>query len=322
MSEAVLDVQLRLPVQPGSVASARRFVSGALGDAGLGDVVGEAELAVSELAANVVLHARTEMVVRVKVYPRTARVCVSDDSPRLPVAPPVSLDRLSGRGLSLVTAVTSAWGVRPNPPGKSVWFTVDITGDEESAGAGVAAAPHRTAPNPEDILASWPDLDDIAASPPAGRVVRVLIEDLPTAEMAAAKDRIEDLTRDLRLVLLHHETTREDPGPAGPAADDSAAQDDVQVARRLDAAAQGFAAARDMMRRQVAAAVLAGRAQVTLVLDLSTTAASAAAEYLAALDDADELARRGRLLLAEPLTPHMELRRRYLREIIRQLQNA
>jgi anti-sigma regulatory factor (Ser/Thr protein kinase) len=107
-------------LDPKEVASARRFVAGVLDKWGCAgdDVV----LAAGELAANAVLHARTRFTVTLCLEQDRLTVEVADHNPRFPtaVAPPVGA--LSGRGLVLVAAVSSAWGVRPEPSeGKLVW---------------------------------------------------------------------------------------------------------------------------------------------------------------------------------------------------------
>jgi hypothetical protein len=39
------------------------------------------------------------------------------------IVPPAAT---SGRGLSLVDALASEWGVHPSPPGKTVWFELRL----------------------------------------------------------------------------------------------------------------------------------------------------------------------------------------------------
>jgi len=64
---------------------------------------------------------------------------VSDQGAGVPLAGDGSTDALSGRGILMVEAMASAWGVRPNGPGKSVWFEVDAmatTANPEGSGPG------------------------------------------------------------------------------------------------------------------------------------------------------------------------------------------
>lgn len=92
------------------------------------DIVANAELLVSEIVTNAVRHGAGEITLRLRLDPPGIGVAVSDTSDRLPVvspAPPPA-DQGSGRGLLIVDAVSSDWGVtrhRP-PPGKTVWFDV------------------------------------------------------------------------------------------------------------------------------------------------------------------------------------------------------
>lgn len=57
--------------------------------------------------------------------PSGVRVAVKDSHPDLPVLQQISDDE-HGRGLLLVDALSSSWGVDARPPGKSVWFQLDV----------------------------------------------------------------------------------------------------------------------------------------------------------------------------------------------------
>jgi hypothetical protein len=108
------------------VPVARRFVRQALLDLGLDDLVGTAELLVSELATNVVLHARTDYRVEVEVVGDALRVSVLDRSPVLVHRRVNRLDAGTGRGLGLVEALALRWGpVASEDLGghaKGIWF--------------------------------------------------------------------------------------------------------------------------------------------------------------------------------------------------------
>jgi hypothetical protein len=71
---------------------------------------------------NAVLHGRSEVCVEVEVLDAVVRIAVFDENSRHPS--PVSEDpnALDGRGLALVDAVASSWGVEDRPLGKAVWF--------------------------------------------------------------------------------------------------------------------------------------------------------------------------------------------------------
>ncbi|WP_175410266.1 ATP-binding protein [Streptomyces sp. TRM64462] len=88
-------------------------------------------LVVAELAANAVLHGRVpgrDFALRL-VRDRgagTVRVEVSDAHDGRPVQVPAPVDADRGRGLLLVGAVASRWGVAARQgPGKTVWVDVD-----------------------------------------------------------------------------------------------------------------------------------------------------------------------------------------------------
>jgi anti-sigma regulatory factor (Ser/Thr protein kinase) len=105
-------------------ARARRFVAEALaawGDDGLSDL---AVLVVSELATNAVLHARTGYEVVVSSDHDGVHVAVRDGDERTPaVGQPDDLD-VSGRGLVIISRLTTTWGVDARPGGKTVWVAL------------------------------------------------------------------------------------------------------------------------------------------------------------------------------------------------------
>ncbi|MFD3729867.1 ATP-binding protein [Streptomyces sp. NPDC058632] len=112
-----------------SVRHLRRILRLYLKGSGLLEVADAAELAVSELLANVVRHVPGRRCgICFLLLPGVVRVEVSDSCPRLPV--PTAGDTLAdgGRGLLLVQAVTDRWGVTPSPAGagKTVWFECDV----------------------------------------------------------------------------------------------------------------------------------------------------------------------------------------------------
>lgn len=113
---------------PSSVRVARRFVADRLRASGLGrDLVDTAVLLASEVVTNAVLHAHTEVEVRVGVG-AGARIEVVDGSALHPARREHEADSVSGRGLELVEAMASSFGVDVGPgDGKTVWFTVGPT---------------------------------------------------------------------------------------------------------------------------------------------------------------------------------------------------
>ncbi|MDP9496879.1 MAG: ATP-binding protein, partial [Actinomycetota bacterium] len=145
---------LRLPPVGPSVPRARRYVREQLLSAVPEDVVDAAELCVSELATNSVLHAATEFVVELARSGDAVRLAVSDRSPVLPRTVPYGTTAATGRGLHLVARLSAHWGVQAlTGTGKTVWCEV------------AGSAPELDV---DDVLAGWQDeLDDRPGAPAA-----------------------------------------------------------------------------------------------------------------------------------------------------------
>ncbi|MGY0071584.1 SpoIIE family protein phosphatase [Streptomyces sp. QTS137] len=112
----------RFPPEPESVAEARWFVRATLGDAAPG-TVDTAQLLVSELVTNAVLHARTEIEVTARTGDGGVLVRVSDRRPERGLAPyggPAYTG--TGQGLALVERLASRHGVDVGDEVKTVWF--------------------------------------------------------------------------------------------------------------------------------------------------------------------------------------------------------
>lgn len=112
------------PPLPHSVRQARRVVSTALEEHGLD--LPDAALLVSELAANAVEHARTPFLVTVHVG-RALRVEVADGSDLLPVITNPTAHSERGRGLAIVRALSTRWGIEFRRTGKVMWFELSLT---------------------------------------------------------------------------------------------------------------------------------------------------------------------------------------------------
>jgi len=89
---------------------------------GLSSLAETAELCTSELATNAVLHAHSPVLL---IAARTAdgvRIEVQDEAPGAVHAGSLETAGERGRGLALVNALASCWGVDQHDGGKSVWF--------------------------------------------------------------------------------------------------------------------------------------------------------------------------------------------------------
>jgi PAS domain S-box-containing protein len=87
-----------------------------------GDICDTLTLLVSEIVTNAISHGRSRARLRVSTTSNAVRVEVSDDDSRLPVLTPADPDALGGRGLAMVDLLATAWGVREEDVGKTVWL--------------------------------------------------------------------------------------------------------------------------------------------------------------------------------------------------------
>jgi DNA-binding response OmpR family regulator len=113
---------VHLPHDLANIARARRFLRQTFRDWGLLRLVDDALVVVSELVANAMTHANSGCELRLSLTDSSARIEVFDDGPGTPDPKPSSVTREHGRGLYLVTALTTAWGIELIPDdGKLVW---------------------------------------------------------------------------------------------------------------------------------------------------------------------------------------------------------
>lgn len=110
------------------VSAARRFTRDRLEEWGLGDAVEVAELLVSELVTNALLHAGSSPVLQLLRVDGHVRIEVSDASPAVPTMKDYGDLATVGRGLQLIEALAAQWGVESRRGGKTVWFEVQDPG--------------------------------------------------------------------------------------------------------------------------------------------------------------------------------------------------
>jgi serine phosphatase RsbU (regulator of sigma subunit)/anti-sigma regulatory factor (Ser/Thr protein kinase) len=115
-----------LPSDDSAAALARAFVHDALVAIDAPEVVERAVLLTSELVTNALLHGEPALHVEVLAVPDGVRVAVSDEHPDLPTPRYAEREDEHGRGLRLVEALASKWGVDARSPGKTVWFELDL----------------------------------------------------------------------------------------------------------------------------------------------------------------------------------------------------
>jgi anti-sigma regulatory factor (Ser/Thr protein kinase) len=144
------------------VPAARRFVREALAELGLQEAYDAAEMLVSEVVTNAVLHAKTDFTVAVAGDGDAVRVSVSDRSPAVPHQRRYGTDATTGRGMRLVATLATAWGVDRQTGSKTVWFEVPAGGE-----AAQVPEPWDADVDLDAVLAGFDDLDaDGPARPP------------------------------------------------------------------------------------------------------------------------------------------------------------
>lgn len=155
------DFVLRLGGRRQDASRARAFLETLLPRLGWGAALDDACLLVSELVANVALHARSGCWVRVSAEGDGLRVSVEDNSPVLPRLQGFSDDSTTGRGLRLVERLADTWGAAPTATGKEVWFAFDRAGLAARAAGAMTSAELRPTggSGPEIDL----DLDSLVA---------------------------------------------------------------------------------------------------------------------------------------------------------------
>jgi anti-sigma regulatory factor (Ser/Thr protein kinase) len=134
---AIDRIETVLPATPASPGVARRFVHAALGRRDYAsDTVDAAQLLVSELVTNAILHAGSDVRVAVIAQDDRVRVEVADHGATMPKLLANRLDRQDGRGLAIVDRVARRWGADTQPEGKVVWFELDRVGGLRFGGPG------------------------------------------------------------------------------------------------------------------------------------------------------------------------------------------
>ncbi|WP_307840482.1 ATP-binding protein [Streptomyces sp. G44] len=140
MSVAEVCVSFALAPQPNSVAQARRLLRAQLGMWAVrdDDACDAAALVLSELVTNAVVHTTSRWIIcEVCADSEKLRISVRDEGcgPGVPRPEHRGVDEEHGRGLLLVDAVSSAWGVHEAGPGigRSVWAELRRTAAEVSS---------------------------------------------------------------------------------------------------------------------------------------------------------------------------------------------
>jgi hypothetical protein len=136
---------------------------------------------VAELVTNAVLHGRPPITVRVVQHAQGSRVEVVDFGPRPPVRIRDAGQSMTGRGLALVAALSSEWGVEQvEGGGKVIWAEIPADGVQTPVG-------DPTAFDLAGVLRDWED------GPHSSERFTVELGDVPTDLLLEAKSHVDNL---------------------------------------------------------------------------------------------------------------------------------
>ncbi len=274
---------------------ARRWVVGTCKDIGRDDLVECAEIAVSELVTNALLHAEAPISVRVRGTREHPRVEVRDGSRVVPELPHVTTPQdeaelllTFGRGLSIVARASDAWGIDLDDEGKVVWFAPANAFAEHTGAEGrVTGAPDEDVEDEDSEL----DLD----------LVDFSIRGIPVRDYITSTRHYRELRREIRLLALAH-------------------QDDYPLAKNLSDlfSAMDQPARAQVGTQQIEAAYAAGEETTDLELTLPRRVVERVDLFIEMLDLADEFCRAERLLSVARTSDERAFQTWFLREFVRQ----
>lgn len=287
-------VQVPITGDLGDVPGARRAAATFLA-AVAPALAADGALVVTELVTNAVLHGGVPAELRLAALADGVRVEVQDRGRSLPErtgvaggSDPAAGDTGTGRGLTLVGALSRGWGVVPQADGKVVWAEL---------GAVDPAAPAAAAPplDADAVLAAWADDE-------GETLVTVVLGEVPTRLVLQAKAHVDNLARELTL--------------AAAGSEEGAQHLPQHLAAKVEGVVNRFAAPRQAIKRLAGRAAERGDGITELTFAVPMAAADVGAEYLAALDQADRYARAARLLTLATLPTHRAFRRWYVEAVV------
>ncbi len=121
-----IEVERTFRPDPVTPAAVRSLVSEMLRLWECGDYEETASLLASELVTNALIHAGTDITVRLSLDREILLVEVEDGSLELPKPIPLTTDSERGRGLVLMQALSQKWGATRRTDGKVVWFELAV----------------------------------------------------------------------------------------------------------------------------------------------------------------------------------------------------
>lgn len=295
-SGAVLERRASFSAELGSAGAARRFLRDVLTTANRDRWRDGGELALSEVVTNAILHAHTEIEVRIEVRDDHAHVEVRDFNPVLPLQRHYEDEATTGRGMGLVASVALECGVESlGEDGKVTWFRV---GDPPEQSV-------------DDLLAAW-EMDE--AWELQAEASAVVLRAIPVTLWLSAQQHHDAILRELVLYLAEHEDVTVDLAAA-------------DMARSLVSTAVEGAVDHAQQSGTAKPAVPHGHPSplpwvpldLTLELSVPDDAASGFAALQDALDVAEGLAVAGKLLVRPALPEVVAVRDWLCEQVIAQL---
>jgi anti-sigma regulatory factor (Ser/Thr protein kinase) len=275
------------------VQDARRWVAGLCEEIGRPELAECAQLGVSELVTNALLHGEPPITVRMRGTVEHPRVEVRDSSVEAPILPSQPLDRPEtddllltfGRGLSIVARCADAWGAEIEDDGKVVWFAPAA---EFASGDGVPG------------VITGVDHGRAQAGPTRNRV-RVEILDVPLALYVGFQHHFRELRREVRLLALAHENAY----PLAKSLSDLFGSLERQLRDGVGV-------------EQIEAALAQGLDSTDLVVHMPRGDATTLVRFVELLDLADEFCRAQRLLSLARSPEQRRFQAWFLSEFVRQ----
>jgi anti-sigma regulatory factor (Ser/Thr protein kinase) len=274
------------------VQDARRWVADLCVEIGRPELVECAQLGVSELVTNALLHGEPPITVRVRGTAEHPRVEVRDSSVEAPILPSDPLDQPEtddllltfGRGLSIVARCSDAWGAEIEDDGKVVWFApaADFADGDGVPGTITGSDRPRRAPATKDRI-------------------RVHIVDVPLGLYVSFQQHFRELRREVRLLSLAHQSDY----PLAKSLSDLFGSLDRQLRDGIGV-------------EQIEAALARGQESTDLVVHMPRATASTLSKFVELLDLADEFCREERLLSLARSPQQRQFQDWFLCEFVRQ----
>lgn len=284
---------LTLGPGPRGVHDARRWVVGTCHDIDRAELSECAQLGVSELVTNALLHGESPISVRVRGTREHPRVEVRDASVEPPILPAQGLSQQPtdellltfGRGLSIVARSSDAWGAEIEEDGKTVWFTPAAEfADTDGAPGVITGVEHER-----------------SAQDRVQDRVRIEVLGVPLKLYVGFQHHFRELRREVRLLALAHESEY----PLAKSLSDLFGSLERQL--------------RDGMGvEQIQSALSGGLDSTDLVLHMPRSTARTLSRFMELLDLADEFCRQERLLSLARSGEQRRFQQWFLCEFVRQ----